>query len=175
MNGHAYQSLWLPERIMQFNLSRLLSSADFITLQSFRWDFMCMWMRSMHKRPISLSELRDYSAHHVIPTLSDDTMVLLHELRHLIPAKRWGMVIAPPPLASANFSPHHNLMAHASSVSAAVQALRNVHSSTSDVEILNWAAASAELAMNCIEIDGNHVRLECAAPLLRLIARSLQR
>jgi hypothetical protein len=48
LNGHTYRSLWLPERIMQFNVSRLLSSADFITLQSFRWDFMCMRMRSMH-------------------------------------------------------------------------------------------------------------------------------
>ena len=174
MNGHEYRSLWLPERIRNFNLSHLLSSADFVTLQSYRWDFMCMWIQTMHKRPISQSELKNYSAHHLTPILTEDTLIFLHELRNLIPAKRWGVVIAPPPIASPHFSSHHNLMAHPSSISAAAQAARNVHSAMPDVEILDWADASAELAVNCIESDGNHVRLECAAPLLQLIAHPLQ-
>jgi hypothetical protein len=66
-------------------------------------------------------------------------------------------------------------MAHPSSISAAAQSAHNVHSAMLDVELLDWAAASAELAVNCIENDGNHVRLECAAPFLQLIALSLQR
>lgn len=127
----------------------------------------------MHKKPISEFEFQNYSADHLIPILSDDTMVFLHELRHLVPAERWAIVIAPPPLASSSFSSHHNLMAHFSSISAAAQAVRNVGSVMLDVEIFDWAASSSYLG-DCIEIDGNHVRLECATPLLRMIEQSLR-
>ncbi len=134
-----------------------------------------MWMQTMHKKPISELELQKYSADHLTPILSEDTMMFVLELRHLVPAERWAMVIAPPPHASTSFSSHHNLMAQPASISAGIQAVRNAASVLLDIEILDWAASVADLGMECIEKDGNHVRLECAAPLLRMIARSLQR
>ncbi len=173
MNGHQFQSIWLPDRLRYFNLTRLLSSADIITVQTYRWDVFCMWLHSMHKRPILNGDFNDYSADHLIPTITYDTMLLLHELRHFAPTAQLALVNAPPPYMAPGFSFLHSLMAHPSSIAAAALALSAISVRMQDVQVLDWAAAAADLGVQCIDADGNHVRLECAAPLLRMIKTAL--
>jgi hypothetical protein len=172
-SGGGFESLWLPDRLQHFNLTRLLVRADFVTVQSYRWDVMCMWMHTMHKRPLSDADLKDYSAHHLIPTIALDTLLVLHELRYFAPTARFAIVIAPAPFMAPGFSSHHRLMAHPSSIAAATAAASTVWDGMQDIHVIDWAMAAVELGVQCIDNDGNHIRLECSAPLLCMIRNAL--
>ena len=132
-----------------------------------------MWMHTMLKKPISDTDLKDYSADHLIPTMALDTLLVLHELRHLAPTARLATVIAPAPFMAPGFSAHHSLMSHPSSIAAANVASITASSVMQGIHVFDWATAAAELGVQCIENDGNHIRLECSAPLLCMIKNAL--
>ena len=136
------------------------------------------WLHSMHKRPLSDADLKDYSTDHLIPIIALDTLVVLRELRLYAPRARLAVVIAPSPdvvvaPGLSAYSSIHRLMSHPSSIAAATLAANRVSFIMQDVHVFDWATAAAELGVRCIENDGVHVRLECSAPLLCMVQDAL--